>query len=457
MSHFGLSIGDSFAELANSTAQSTGSADSGFEPARWFLPRKNLSEGLRERLAPVLENGGELRVATSLPETILSRTIGSSITFLTTNGFESWLGMQTQTSAAEILFQPARATLPVKETSIFGVTERVSFDGQIQQELSLEEMTFLVSKLKLLGVERVAIGFLNSHRNPQNEKQAALHLKENGFQVSISSDFNGENERGRWLQAILHSYSQSALEDQRLQILSALGESADKWTLTFWNHEGLDSSLGFSSSIGLMQALWQRTDKTPQLHLGLERFVLLQPGRGTRYMTDLGVIDLNTPSHLALAVQPTGAVALGPWLAPEVTSTNRGYEPGPMLLGRSQQPTFLDVLYVRGRLKEISGLTPLILEKTQSRIFEALMILSRGIPGVSTKDPKHMAEDLETGAIEKINTDLILNDISGSVRLTGALAPSLAPLLKGRRPDIKWTLDRDAEWARSLAVAGSSL
>src|SRR5206468_7746896 len=60
----------------------------------------------------------------------------------------------------------------------FEVTERIGSSGEIVTALDVAALAPLADKLKALGVEAVAIFFMNSYANPEHEEAAAATLRE---------------------------------------------------------------------------------------------------------------------------------------------------------------------------------------------------------------------------------------------------------------------------------------
>ncbi len=74
------------------------------------------------------------------------------------------------------------------------VRERVLFDGAVETPLALDDIDATMAELKTEGVEAIAICFINSHANPEHERQAFARLKEitNEAFVTASIDLNPE-------------------------------------------------------------------------------------------------------------------------------------------------------------------------------------------------------------------------------------------------------------------------
>jgi hypothetical protein len=458
----GLSIGDSFAELR---ARPNSQADSGTESrdavksigqSRWYFGRKSLTDGLIEALQKISTEHGEetlasgvLQIGTSRVERAVERRQGAYPAILITSGFENRLKL------------PVQKNLPIDSGLVFGTAARVSRDGQIISPFKVEDLEFLAAKFELLKVKTVALVFVNSSLNPELEATARNFFVEKGYRVVGSDDVGpalGEDFRGvasedeRWRQIIEAAYAESAVDELRKQIdealEKALGERRADWKTEFWTRQGLVDWSKLSASRardGVRSANAQTAPvlalapSTCVLHLGLEMFQLLNPG---------------TKRPSLLPFRASHRIAMGDWPFPTLTQEDVGYEPGPMLFGKSHQLTFLDLLFTQGQLKEIEGLTPLISEKSRARILESILTLARVIPRDDTSspiDPRAVAHDLETSCIEKISGALLINGVRGKVSLTGAFAESFFPLLKHRRPDLTFSVAKDAQWAEADA------
>jgi N-methylhydantoinase A len=74
------------------------------------------------------------------------------------------------------------------------VRERVLYDGSVETPIALDDIDATMAELKAEGVEAIAICFINSHANPEHERQALARLKEitNEAFVTASIDLNPE-------------------------------------------------------------------------------------------------------------------------------------------------------------------------------------------------------------------------------------------------------------------------
>lgn len=441
----GLSIGDSFAEVSIS-----GKAKASH---RWFLPRKNLSEGLKEFLQGKLAEGGVLHVLTANVEKDLRKRTGSPPAFLVTAGFEHWLQQTLPLSSHQASLQPRRNWSPLEDDRIFGISERTLSSGKTETVVSIEELGFLPSKLELLKIKNVAIGFLHASQNPANEKAAAQFFREKGFDVVCSHEMNASSsETSRWWLAILEAYVRPPFLEHLQSLHAALGEHKDKWTVKI---SGVpENSLSALGTYWARKTILQKTRKTSAttLHFGLDHFFLIKEGQSETWQTEFGEINNPLANCCELSLQPTSRIGLSFWPTPSAKQEASGYEPGPMFLGKSQQLTVLDVLFVRDHLRLPEPLNAMAAEKSKSRILETLFTMAKSLPKLSPSESEQVAADVEKNIIEFLNIDLHKHQVSGTLSVSGAFAETFVPLLALRRPDLKFVIESDAANWESLSL-----
>lgn len=112
---------------------------------------------------------------------------GSRIALVTTEGFEDVIEIGRQ-NRGELynIFWDAPKPLVEKELRV-GIAERTSFSGEILKKIKRTDLERLLSRLKRIKPEGIAVSFLHSYRNPGNENIAAQYLNALGVPVSMSS------------------------------------------------------------------------------------------------------------------------------------------------------------------------------------------------------------------------------------------------------------------------------
>jgi hypothetical protein len=424
-SRVGLWVGETFAEThaLNQTGQVV-------HTDRWFQSKKTLADGLKEAISATGDESGEVYLASSRGESIIDRRRGSSPTVLTTAGFESALFFDSRNPSNPSMRLSRPATV-LSNDRVFGVEERTLSNGTIERSVKIEELEFLKAKLELMKSREIAIQFVNSEKNPANENEAAAYFRSQGFKVF---------ERHLFPDAVHRAYVEHVVHEEVETLKTALTTSHPGWSLRLWSSEGVltDWTTAASAIGGMSMALSKSVSKeSPVAFFGLEGFTLFRRNQ----------------EPVQLPVQPTCQIGNGAMPFPSWTGVDRGFEPGPMLLGKSHQLSLLDVLYIRGHLESgIDGFSDRVQEKSGPRIQEALYTLGKSLadPGRKAADPLEIASDLELSAAERIACFLRMETTEGKpVLIAGPLANSIATILKKVRP--AWAFERES--VRSIAEA----
>ena len=112
---------------------------------------------------------------------------GSRIALVTTEGFEDVIeiGRQNRGELYNIFWDSPR--LLVEKDLRVGIAERTSFSGEILKKIKRSDLERLLNKLKRIKPEGIAVSFLHSYKNPENENKAAQYLSALGVPISVSS------------------------------------------------------------------------------------------------------------------------------------------------------------------------------------------------------------------------------------------------------------------------------
>ena len=146
-------------------------------------------EGAR-RLAHTIEPSGSLEIihGTTVGTNSLLERRGARVALVTTEGFEDLfeIGRQARPRLYNLEARPAPPLVP--RTLRLGAPERTAADGMILQRPSAAAIAKLISKLKRLHAESIAVCFLFSYLNPANEKAVARALRRLHLPISVSHE-----------------------------------------------------------------------------------------------------------------------------------------------------------------------------------------------------------------------------------------------------------------------------
>ena len=132
---------------------------------------------------------------------------GARVALITTAGFEDLIeiGRQNRPRLYDLGVQREPPLVP-RELR-FGVRERTAADGSILQAPSEAELRRLVSRLRKVRVESLALCFLFAYANPANERAAAKVLRESELPLSISHEILPEfREYERTCTVVMNAY-----------------------------------------------------------------------------------------------------------------------------------------------------------------------------------------------------------------------------------------------------------
>jgi N-methylhydantoinase A len=139
--------------------------------------------------------------------TIIERN-GAKTALITTGGVVDVLEIRRQVMPHRYDVRVLKPEPLVPRIRRHGVTERVLSDGSVETALDEEELRELLITLKSQGVESLAISFLHSYANPNNEDRAAALAKAEGdWYVCASHDVLNEfREYERTSTAVANAY-----------------------------------------------------------------------------------------------------------------------------------------------------------------------------------------------------------------------------------------------------------
>lgn len=303
--------------------------------------------------------------ATVATNAVLERR-GAKIALVTTAGFEDLLAIGRQTRRELYNLRGAADTPLVEPDCCLGIEERTAADGTILRKPGLLHTTRLVKQLNQLEVDVVAICFLHSYANPENERAVGEHLRAAGFDVTLSSDVSPEYREyercsttaiNAFLRPVLDRYYarlEAALPPGRLRIMQSSGGSISSAAA-----RALPVLTVLSGPAGGAVAA-QELGKLA----GFEKLITLDMG-GTS--TDVAVIGAELPltteggiDNMPIRLPMIDIVTVGAgggsiaWLdaggALRVGPRSAGAQPGPVCYGVGEELTVTDAHLFLGQI-----------------------------------------------------------------------------------------------------------
>ncbi len=158
---------------------------------------KNPEEGVLNGLKKYLGNKNidEFLHATTIATNSLLGQYGLELpkaALLTTKGFEDVIeiGRQNRPELYNLNFHRPKILVP--ENLRYGVNERANVHGNIIKKIDEDEILKISEELKKKNVKSIAISFLHSYKNPENEIKTRKLLENKFKNISISYDISPE-------------------------------------------------------------------------------------------------------------------------------------------------------------------------------------------------------------------------------------------------------------------------
>ena len=177
-------------------------------------PSNALFSGLRELLLDWAIDPRQIQAfthATTLATNALIQRNGAKVGMATTTGFRDVIevGYEQMYDLYDIHLDLPEPLVPRSRRR--PIEERISFDGEVITPLGKEEARTQLSILLAEGIESIAVCFLHSYTNPENEEAMRALVAEFApeIPVSISSEILPEiGELGRFSTTLANAYVQ---------------------------------------------------------------------------------------------------------------------------------------------------------------------------------------------------------------------------------------------------------
>ncbi|HYZ84074.1 MAG TPA: hydantoinase/oxoprolinase family protein, partial [Bryobacteraceae bacterium] len=185
-------------------------------------PASVILEGLRRAGALTATKAEVVHGSTVATNALLERK-GAHTALITTAGFEDVIeiGRQNRRHLYSLTPPPVRSLVPPELR--YGIEERTYFDGTVALRPKPGAIRSVVRRLRLDRVESVAVCFLHSYKNAENEKAVAQALETFNGYICASHEIAPEfREYERTSTVVLNAYV-GPLMDRYLEALEAGG------------------------------------------------------------------------------------------------------------------------------------------------------------------------------------------------------------------------------------------
>ncbi|XGC81703.1 hydantoin utilization protein [Bdellovibrio bacteriovorus] len=432
----GVSVGESFAEY------SLLSGEEALAQKRVYLSRENLKTSLTQFLAEQKQKPEHVFVSLRLPKKLLDYRFGGAVAHLTTEGFENWLDVCGTKHAA----------LTNKDL-IFSINERVLANGTIEAPLKIEDLEAISAKLSLVDCKKICLHFLHSNKNPSHLMQAQQFFTEKGLEVFVPDNADGA-ETERWNKNALNATMSSLFEERKKEVLEACeGIPAEKiyflsssGKLINSKNEALESLFAATTAMGMVLGADKNTDV---LYLGLENFWLISGQQWKEsWNSAWGDVALKHLQFDELGIQPTLGISLNSFNRFDFNTTQEGWEPGPMFLGRGQKSCLLDLWAENTKLAKTAGLEDRLVPQGITRFKNSLFALSK-ISKIRDNEVTTITKELQSLSMHRLAMESYLKRKSKKLLVTGPLANVFANVFK---KDAQTSVDVK-DFAESTATA----
>ena len=175
-------------------------------------PELAVIEGVSELLEENNIKASDIKMiihGTTLATNAVIERKGAKTCFITTSGFRDVLdiGYESRFDQYDILIDKTMSLVPRKHRYV--IDERTDVNGSIITSIDKDQFSNLITKIKNENFESIAVGFLHSYANPENEKilKAFLTNELPDVEVSVSSDVCPEiREYERFTTTVVNAY-----------------------------------------------------------------------------------------------------------------------------------------------------------------------------------------------------------------------------------------------------------
>lgn len=323
-------------------------------------PGKAVIEGIKDciEFSPIIVHGTTVATNAFLENKIAKTAL------IVTKGFEHILHIGRQNRLNLFSLRPEKPDSLIPLSLSFGVNERTLFNGKIEKPIKRDELIRIGRRLKKEKVSCIAILFLHSYANPENEKIAEEIFKEMNFKVTSSHSILPE----------YREYERGVITALNASLIPVMGDYISKLKDGLYNSKLfiMQSQGGFiSPEIAMKKPVFTLLSGPSGGAIaasyignltGFKKFITLDMG-GTS--TDVSLIDgdfkITKENYLKglplripmIDIQTVGAgggsiAIIDRGGALRVGPESAGADPGPACYGVSELPTVTDAFMVLG-------------------------------------------------------------------------------------------------------------
>ena len=195
-------------------------------PSTYPDPLEGALQGL-EQLGIELRTVGRFAHGTTIATNAILQRTGAKTAFITTKGFRDHVEIGDNLRYTGGLFDPNwERTRPLVPLPLrFEVQERIAADGTVVVPLNDENVLAILEELHRQDIKSVAVGFINSYRNPQHERRVGelLDAVWPEFPHSLSADVVPDmREFPRFTTTIINAYVMPLLREYLTKLAVAL-------------------------------------------------------------------------------------------------------------------------------------------------------------------------------------------------------------------------------------------
>lgn len=434
----GISVGESFAEFALL------SGDKAVALKRIYFSRDSLKTNLQQFLQDNPDSKPERAfISLRLPRRLLDFKLSGAAAHLTTAGFEDWLN---------ICGNP----LPLTEQDlVFPVQERLAATGDVITALEIEHLKEIAQKITAARCSKVCIHFLHANKNPLHEDQAKNFFLEQGFEV-FTPGSTDDSEVLRWNKNSLNATISGVLNERKEEIFAGLEGVLERENIFLMNSEGQATPHTSSHPIGdffsastAMALTYGAKNKADILYLGLESFTFIYANEWSdTWQSPWGPVAAKHARMEELEIQPTACIGLNDFGHFDFESSATGWEPGPMLLGRGQKPTLVDLWAENSKLQALESLQERVNTTGVQRFKNAIFAMSK-ISNIKDHDVPKLSKDLQSLSLQRLATEAFLKRQTPKLLIMGPLASLFGNAFKKDKNAVIST----EEFHESIAIA----